>query len=349
MQPRGVNWVSRILAGIVVLLVVAVLVLTVRVLLVPLVAATFLVYLFEPGIEILQRRGMQRGRAYLLILGTVVIASIVLISLAPSWLDFGTASHGSTKTLTERLEGQLKDMENWKDRKLPMLRVVQLSDKIAKEGSDVAEHVLKALPGLLTSFIANLILVPTIAFFMVRDGRAVRRRIVELVPNRYFEMALIMFHRIDEQIGGYFRGRLVECILVGLTQILLMGLASVFVDQPKILLISLVCGVTNLIPYAGPVMGAGFGVFYYYALDLPASSVWALLIVAAAAHVIDNVIIAPAVLSHNVDLHPMIVALVLVIGGEVLGILGLLIAIPVASTIKVVVQEFYANYQAQVR
>ena len=55
------------------------------------------------------------------------------------------------------------------------------------------------------------------------------------------------------------------------------------------------------------------------------------------------------VLSHNVDLHPLTVALVLVIGGELLGTLGLLIAVPVASTIKVVVQEFYTNYQSQVR
>jgi predicted PurR-regulated permease PerM len=195
----------------------------------------------------------------------------------------------------------------------------------------------------------NLVLVPFIAYFMVRDGRKMRRRIVGLVPNRYFEMALIMFHRIDAQIGGYLRGRLVECMLVGLTQLLLMGIASVFVDQPKILLISVVCGVTNLIPYAGPVMGTAFGIMYYFAIGIPTNSIWALLIIAVVSHIVDNVVIAPAVLSHNVDLHPLTVALVLVIGGEVLGILGLLIAIPVASTIKVVVQEFYTNYQVQVR
>jgi predicted PurR-regulated permease PerM len=349
MPQRGVNWVSRLLAIAVAVVVVVLLVLTVRILLVPLVAATFLAYLFEPGIVALQRRGMDRGKAYLSILGTVLLGMVVLISLAPSWLDFEPTAGGSTKNLSERLESQLKNIEQWKDRKLPMLRAVHLSDKLGDQAANIAERVLKALPGLLTSFIANLILVPTIGFFMVRDGRKLRRWIVSLVPNRFFEMSLIMFHRIDDQIGGYFRGRMVECILVSVTQMLLMGLASIVVDQPKILLISIICGVTNLIPYAGPVMGTAFGVFYYFALDLPAGSVTALLIIAVVAHLIDNVVIAPAVLSHNVDLHPMIVALVLVIGGETLGILGLLIAIPVASTIKVVVQEFYANYQVQVR
>ena len=59
--------------------------------------------------------------------------------------------------------------------------------------------------------------------------------------------------------------------------------------------------------------------------------------------------IAPAVLSHNVDLHPLTVVLALVIGGEVFGMLGLLIAIPVAASIKVIAQEVYANHQVQVR
>jgi predicted PurR-regulated permease PerM len=136
-------------------------------------------------------------------------------------------------------------------------------------------------------------------------------------------------------------------MLVEITQMILMALASaLIVDQPQILVISAVCGVTNLIPYVGPVLGSAFGVFIYFAANQPMEAIWALLAVIAIAHLIDNVVIAPAVLSHNVDLHPLTVALVLVIGGEVLGVLGLLIAIPVASSIKVVAQEFYANYQA---
>ena len=86
---------------------------------------------------------------------------------------------------------------------------------------------------------------------MVRDGRKLRRRIVSLVPNRYFEMSLIVIHRIDQQIGGYLRGRLIECILVTATQLMAMGIARLFVPQPQILLISAVCGATNFIPYVG--------------------------------------------------------------------------------------------------
>lgn len=348
MPPQGASWGSQFIGiGAAILLVVLV-ALTIQVLLVPLVAAMFLAYLFEPGIEVLQRRGMGRGQAYLIIFAIASIGLVALLSLAPAWLGAG-ASTGSTQTLSDRLEAQLADLENWADSHLPMFKSIRVSDRLSAQAVGVAESLITALPGLVTSFIVNLILVPIIAYFIVRDGRKLRRRIVALVPNRYFEMSLIMFHRIDEQIGGYLRGRLIECMLVGLTQMLLMGIASVIVDQPQILLISIVCGLTNVIPYAGPVMGSAFGVFYYFALGLPSGSILALLIIAAVAHLIDNIVIAPAVLSHNVDLHPLTVALVLVIGGEVLGVLGLLIAIPVASTIKVVATEFYTNYQVQVR
>jgi predicted PurR-regulated permease PerM len=195
----------------------------------------------------------------------------------------------------------------------------------------------------------NLLLVPFIAYFMIRDGKALKRKVVELVPNQYFEMTLMMFSRIDQQIGGYLRGRLIECILVGTTQALLMGIVSIFVLQRQILLIAGVCGITNMIPYLGPVLGTIFGSLLYLGGGLPITSIYGLVAAAAGAHVVDNIVIAPSVLSNNVDLHPLTVALVLVIGGELLGTLGLLIAIPVASSIKVIGQEVYANYQLRVR
>jgi predicted PurR-regulated permease PerM len=348
MPSQAPNWTARLVGVAAAILFVAILALTVHVLLVPLVAAMFLVYLFEPGIEVLQRRGLERGRAYLLLFAITVIGIVGFFKVAESWLQWDDVS-GSTETLSVRLNTQLDKLEEWTNTQVPMLSSIDVSGKIAERATEAAQQVLLQLPSIATSLVANLILVPFIGYFMVRDGRSLRRRIVAMVPNRYFEMTLLMFHKIDNQIGGYFRGRLIECLLVTVTQILLMGIASYYADQPQILLISVVGGVTNLIPYAGPVLGAAFGVFYYFAIGLELQSIWVLLAVIAIAHLIDNVVIAPAVLSHNVDLHPMTVALVLIIGGEVLGVLGLLIAIPVASSIKVVTQAFYTHYQAQVR
>jgi predicted PurR-regulated permease PerM len=334
------------IAGLLVALFLAFL--AIRILLVPFVAALFVAYLFEPVIVVIQRRGMDRGRAFLLLLGLTLGGIVIILSLMPQWLRL-EALGGSSAIFAQRMSEQFGALERWVDTRLPFLQSTNIGDQVITKAAALGSRFFEQLPGLVTSFLVNLLLVPFIAYFMIRDGKTLKRRIVELVPNRYFEMSLIMLNRIDQQIGGYLRGRLIECILVGITQVLCMGAVSVFVDQRHILLIAAVCGITNMIPYLGPVMGTVFGAVLYLGTGLPVTSIYGLIAASAGAHLVDNILIAPAVLSHNVDLHPLTVALVLVIGGELLGTLGLLIAIPVASTIKVIGQEFYTNYQLQVR
>jgi predicted PurR-regulated permease PerM len=336
----------RILAVAALLTALVLAVFVIQILLVPFVAALFVVYLFDPAILAMQQRGVDRGHAFLMLLTATVLVVAVLLMFMPSWLRLESLGV-SSDTFTQRVTTQVNAVERWANAKFPMLRSANIGDQITSKAGAVASGFFGELPALITSFFVNLLLVPFIAYFMIRDGKTLKRKIVELVPNRYFEMTLMMLSRIDQQIGGYLRGRLIECILVGITQALLMGLASIFVPQQQILLIATVCGITNMIPYLGPVLGTIFGSVLYLGAGLPITSIYGLVAAAAGAHVVDNVVIAPAVLSHNVDLHPLTVALVLVIGGELFGTLGLLIAIPVASSVKVIVQEFYANYQVR--
>lgn len=340
------------LAGIAIILAIAILlVLTIRILLVPFVGALFLAYLLEPGIVTLQRKGMGRGNAFIVMLGVSAIAFMMLLAMAPSWLTMESVG-GFKGNFPTKVQNTLDGLDKWKDKRFPVFKKVDISSRVKQRTVELAESVVTELPGMAAGFTVNLMLIPFIAYFLVRDGRSLRRSIVHLVPNRYFEMALSMFHRIDQQIGGYLRGRLIECMLAGAVQMLLMGgtEAILGIRQPNILLISGVSGVLNLIPYVGPIFGAIFGsILYFGANNLPNTSIFALLAVIAIVHLVDNIVIAPAVLSHNVDLHPLTVVLALVIGGEVLGVLGLLIAVPVAASIKVIAQEFYANYQVQVR
>jgi len=344
------DWPGRLLVIGLLLGLIVLAFLTIQILLVPIVAASFVAYLFDPVIVAMQRRGMERGKAFLILLGVSSLVILALLRFAPQWLRVETTTRPSEESFTERVDIQVRELEGWMNKRFPTFQSIDISSRVASRAGQFAEAFVEGLPALVSAFLLNLLLVPFIAYFMVRDGRTLRRHLVSMVPNRYFEMALMMLHRIDRQIGGYLRGRLIECMLVALTQMLAMGVAGLFVDQPQILLISIVGGITNLIPYVGPLMGAGFGAMLYLAAyDLPMSAVYGLLIAIFVAHIVDNVAIAPLVLSHNVDLHPLTVALVLVIGGELLGVLGLLIAIPVAASLKVVVQECYANYQLQSR
>jgi len=218
-----------------------------------------------------------------------------------------------------------------------------IAGEVTSRGTSFVVRFFNSLPSVVGSIMVNLLLVPLIAHFMIRDGGKLRRRFVTMVPNRYFETSLMM-HRVDRQVGGYFRGRFIESILVGLTVMATMGVLSIWFAQPFILLIAVVVGITNLIPYVGPVMGLAFGSLLYLGLGFPISSILGLAAAVAIAQLLDNVVFAPVVLSQNVDLHPLTVILVLLIGGEILGVLGLLIAVPAAASIKIVSTELYRNY-----
>ena len=338
----------RVIAFAALLLAFLLVFVAIRILLVPFVAALFVVYLFDPAITILRRRGIDPSNAFLIVLCITILAIGGVLVLMPASLRLESIAE-SKEAFIERFVTQLDAVERWANSKFPMFGSFRLVAEVNDKAAAIATRFFEDLPSWIANFAVNLLLVPFIAYFVIRDGKTLKRRLIELVPNRYFEMSLIMLNRIDGQIGGYLRGRLIECILVGAVQAVLMGIASIFVPQPYILLIAGICGVTSIIPYLGPLLGTILSSVLYLGSDLPMSSMYGLLGAVAAAHLIDNVLIAPAVLSQNVDLHPLTVALVLIIGGELLGALGMLIAIPVASSIKVVLQEFYANYQMQVR
>ncbi|HEX4996688.1 MAG TPA: AI-2E family transporter, partial [Terriglobia bacterium] len=313
--------------GVVLLLATVVLaVLTVRILIVPLVIAFFVSYLFDPAVSALEGQGVGRGRAFTLLFALSMTVILALLVFAPSWL-IPEPMTPSRQDFAESVAAQSLLIEQWVVKKAPLLGSLHLADAVTRRYVDMAKTFFEQLPSLITAISINLLLVPFIAFFLVRDGGKLKRRVIELVPNRYFEMSLIVWHKIDDQIGGYLRGRLIECMFVGMIQMVAMGVASFFVPQPQILVISIVCGVTSLIPYVGPAFGAAFGVFLYLGSGAPLASSGVFLATVVLTHLVDNFSIAPTVLSNNVDLHPLTVVLVLITGGELMGVLGLLIAI----------------------
>src|SRR5205807_5536874 len=118
------------------------------------------------------------------------ISIVVIIIFMPSWLRLESIG-GSSDMFTFRLAAQLKDLERWVSAKAPMFRDVDLAKEVTARASAFATRFFEELPALVTTFLVNLLLVPFIAYFMTRDGKTIKRRLVELVPNRYFEMTLI--------------------------------------------------------------------------------------------------------------------------------------------------------------
>lgn len=185
------------------------------------------------------------------------------------------------------------------------------------------------------------ILTPLIFLFLIFDNGQIRGFGISLVPNRYFEMALVMIDDLDEAIGNYLRGTFLECSLVGLTMAL--GLWLLGFPVSIAFLVGVISGIANAIPFLGTAIGLVISIAYALIAEdttplIPGLSpdgmpIYVTILVGIT-HLLDNAIYSPVVLGSAVNLHPMVVIVAIAGGSIMLGFWGMLLAIPTVVIFK---------------
>jgi len=203
--------------------------------------------------------------------------------------------------------------------------------------SSFASSFFEDLPNVLRKSLTVLLLAPFLAFFMLQDGRRVSRKILSMIPNNYFELVLNLQHQINNQMGSFIRARLFEAAIVGI--VVFFGL--VLFQFPYASLLALFASLTNLIPYIGPFIGAIPALVIALINGNSNYEIFLISSIYATAYLIDLAFIIPFLVAKIVNLHPVTVILVLIIGAQLMGVLGMIIAIPVASVIKLTTIAFY--------
>jgi predicted PurR-regulated permease PerM len=191
--------------------------------------------------------------------------------------------------------------------------------------------------GSVVSLVTTVIIIPFAVFFLLKDGPAMLKHIFSLIPNRYFEMSLNMMYKIDQQLGGYLRGQFFDALIIGILAILALWI----LDVKYFFLIGIFAGLSNMIPYVGPIVGGSAAVLVV--LMTGGSGITMLLVVAAflIIQLADNVLVQPLVVARSVDLHPLLIIFSVIIGGQFFGIMGMLLAVPATGIIKVLISELY--------
>jgi predicted PurR-regulated permease PerM len=201
------------------------------------------------------------------------------------------------------------------------------------------EGFFQKLPAIVSNSLTVLILTPFLAFFMLLDGRDFIRSLLTLVPNNVFELALNLNAQVMSQISGFIRARVVEGLLIAV--IIWAGL--LFLDFPYSLLLASFAGIINIIPYVGPLLGAIPAVIIHLTNSGSSQDLIWLLAIYGGAQVIDTALIVPFIVAKIVDLHPVVVVLVVIIGAQTMGILGMIISIPLFSALKVSFSAIYRH------
>ncbi|MDZ7266042.1 MAG: AI-2E family transporter [candidate division KSB1 bacterium] len=324
--------IGRVLLALLLFAAALVVMFFMRNLLAPLVISIFLAYLLEPAVAALENRGLDRVWAILLVfLGLAALAATIFLLLRAE-----ISSEVQTILAHVQLEEPGVLVEQIKDKlrqSFPGATQARIIDMIGT----VIRHFFFSFfkPGVegvleLFSTVGGLIIVPFLTFFILKDSRSLQNAIVQRIPNRYFEMSLSLFHKASQQLGRYIRGVLLDGAIVGL----LVMIALSLLDLRYAVFIGMLAGMANLIPYLGPVLG-GIPAIAVSVIDRGNfSGVPAVLLAFAVVKIIDDFLIQPYVVSKSVALHPVVVILAIYVGGNLAGILGMIVAVPVVAIIK---------------
>jgi putative permease len=333
------RWVK--LATFVLMLVALFLVITlVQSMFVSFLLAFVTYYMLAPVVSWIEGRGISRVWATTIpFLVFILIAGIATAILWPTLSaqlqslkeNFPTYAEKST-LLVENLQGSL-------NRALDGFYTIDFNSQILPKFSSMGSDLVRNLPDILSQSITIGFMVPLLAFFMLLDGNDFVRKLLSFVPNQHFELALNLNHQVSSQMGGFVRARFLESIAVAV----IIWLGLFLMDFPYAILIAVFAAILNIIPYVGPVIGLVPPMLISMANHGAGPELLWLVVIFVVAQVIDTVLLVPFLVAKIVNLHPVTVVVAIMVGAQLMGILGMIICIPVVSTLKVSLFAIYKH------
>ncbi len=309
---------------------------------VTLIVCLLLALVLNPVVDYIQSKGINRTIAILIVYAVLAVALYFAFKLVmPGVSDQALSLKKSFKEF--ELSDKLKEAEHWVEKNVPYLKRGDFAGEIENGLKGSVVRIQELVSSVLsTAFL--IFLIPFITFFILRDRQLIKNSLIGLVPNKYFEMTINIFDKIEKQLSAYVRGWLLDALLVGALSTI--GLTALGLNNA--IIVGTVAGVGHLIPYAGPIIGGIPAIlisviqFGDFRLVLPIALVF------TAIYVIDNTISQPYIFSKSADMNPITIIILLLVGNQILGAFGALIAIPIATILKVSARETingFRNYK----
>lgn len=317
------------------------LIIQLRVIWPPLILAVIIIFLFNPLVDRLERIKVPRAAggclSYLLLGGVLVLIGAAIVPLIRD------QTSGLAEQFPQAVE-KASDFISGLTARLSILGNVpgleDLSGNLSNwfSGLDIGSsfgQLTEIVRGVLETAVA-ILLAPVLAFYILVDAPNLKKAANRMVPADDRAEAFYLARQIGKAVGGFIRGQLVVAVIVGL----LSSLALRLLDLPFWLIVGMIAGLLNIVPFIGPWVGGALGVSTALMVGDPIRAVW----VAAAFLAIqqlDNHFVSPMILRVAVHLNPATIILSLLAGGSLGGLLGVLIAVPLTAVLKIVIGHFW--------
>lgn len=303
----------------------------------PILIAGFLYYLLNPLVNVLMKFKLKRTYAVMCVL-LLLLAAIVLV-LVSAIPKLATQLAG----LAMSIPSVFNDVEDWiyKIAELEIFKNVDIEQYIGNldiSYADIIQQFLRSLSSSLGSMVSTvastaiiIFTAPFILFYMLKDGDKFGKAIQKFFPQKSRASMMDLLGKMNQTLANYISGQAIECLFVGTFTAIgysLIGVRYAF-------LFGVIAGFTNLIPYLGPYLGLAPAVFVTVFND-PIQALFCCIVVLIVQQ-IDGNIIYPNVIGKTLKIHPLTIILVLLVAGNLGGLLGIFLGVPVYAIARTIV------------
>ncbi|MGF6593975.1 AI-2E family transporter [Pseudomonas sp. 2835] len=316
----------------------------------PFLVGILLAYLADPLVDRLERAGLSRtwGVVVVFALFTLLLTLLLLVlvpmlakqlvrlyELAPQMLDW--LQHQALPWVQTRLG--LAD-GFWKFDKIKAAISEHMGQTTDIVGVILSQATASGLA--LIGWLANLVLIPVVSFYLLRDWDLMMAKIRSLLPRQREERVVALAGECHEVLGAFVRGQLLVMLALGI--IYASGLMLVGLELG--LLIGLLAGLAAIVPYMGFIIGIGAamiaGLFQFGGDPYPLLGIAAVFMIGQA---LEGMVLTPLLVGDRIGLHPVAVIFAILAGGEMFGFTGVLLALPVAAVIMVLLRHVHDLYK----
>lgn len=318
-----------------------------RAVLLPFVAGMAIAYFLDPVADRLEKWGLSRLMATIVITVGIVVALVAGLVLLVPLLQAQIASFlarlpGYIDMLREAAEPFLETVME----RLPPDQVQTLRESATGYVGNVLSFIGGLLKGLVTGGVALLNLVsllfitPVVAFYQLRDWDRMVAKVDSWLPRQHADTIRARFREVDDTLAGFLRGQASVCLVLG--AFYAIGLTIVGLDLG--LLVGLGAGLISFIPYLGTISGFVVGIGLALAQFDSYGPVLAVAGVFVVGQMVEGNFLTPKLVGDRIGLHPVWVIFALLAGGALFGFVGLLLAVPVAAVVGVLARFFLGQY-----
>ncbi|QAT39706.1 AI-2E family transporter [Clostridium sp. JN-9] len=334
----------------------------------PLIIALIIAYLLKPGVRFIEnfletrkifKKPASRRTIGILIMYALIISIFIAILSGIYIMIGGKLSNNVTISamtgyLSNYLNNSALSVSSISD-KLKSLNISipgNLNEKLAEIISNIQTYFSASIVSLtssvvsLLSNIALFLISLVLSIYLLQDSEYflnLWNKIFALVFRESKTGAKLkeIFNIIDDTFSNYIRGQLLEASMVGI----LSAIVLFFIGIDYAVMIGIIAGICNMIPYIGPMVGTVLAVVMALLSGQPITAIWAVIGMLAVQQV-DNNLLAPKIVGDSVGLHPVFTMLAILIGGNAGGLIGMLIAVPAAASLKILLSKWY-NYHLE--